>query len=363
VLIAGIRKDHVGFGFSPARECLRGIRVLLFPAGHAEQMPWVRETRRRFPKRLRASIERFRFFFELGPETFPSLWDERRSEPFESELKALRSNLGAYRNAIVIRLSARRLVSGSDLQRMRSRRWYRPAALAYAKSNPWSASMLEQFVDSPEESLRDFCEMLRDFHEHAFVPAWSPIHERLTADIEMRKRLLREFGVTALLRTLSAQIVAQQTRSGSNVELGPGAMQVHLEAGDSIVLTPSFFCWPAHEVYLLETPAGKRGTIAYPVPPLTTIARRLEDRDALARTCAALGDPVRLRMMELLSARELSTRELASFLKLSQPVVSRHLHALLHAELVAQRRSSYFVLYSVRREHVRRFTEALSPLC
>lgn len=358
--IDGIRKDHLRFGFSPARECLRGMRVLLHPAQHAEQMPWVREARRRFSKESRSEIERFRFLFEPRAETFPFLWDEVRQDDFDSELMRLQTNLESYRDAVVIRLSERRLLDRSQLQRMRRPAWHRRAAAAYVQRHPQSAPMLERFLSTPSGSLRDFCEMLEAFHARVFLPAWEPIQERLHGDLAMRKSVLRDFGVTPLLRTLARDIAAQRTRTGASLVAGADDNAVGLDAGSTVVLTPSFFCWPAHELYVRHTAAGIACTIAYPIPPLTARASKLDDRDALATMCAALSDPLRLRVLELLNAREISTRELAAFLKLSEPVVSRHLRALLRAGLVAQRRSSYFVMYSVRRENVARVARALS---
>jgi DNA-binding transcriptional ArsR family regulator len=362
VELLDVRKDHIRFGFSPARECLRGIRVLLRPAEHAEQMPWVRVARRRFSKELRASIESFRFFFEGRAESFPFLWDESRGADFEHELSELRSNLEVYRDAVLFRLRGKHVLTLDELREMRGRRWYRPAAAEYASRNPRSIEMLARFVDSPAKSLRAFCEMLEEFHANVFAPAWKPVHERLTADIGMRKRVLHDYGVTALLRTLGPDISAQRSRIGADVKLGRGDSQLRFETGSLLTLTPSFFCWPGHEVYLLRKPSGIRSTIAYPVPPLTARAAKLEGRDVLAQTCNALGDRVRLRIMELLNARELSTRELAAFLKLAEPVVSRHLQLLLRAELVRARRAGYFVMYSPRRETFQRLTDALSAL-
>jgi DNA-binding transcriptional ArsR family regulator len=362
VKIADVGKNQVRFGFSPARECLRGIHVLVRPAGHAEQLPWVRAARRRFSRDLRAAIDRFMFFFEDRAESFPFLWDECRGEDFAVELHALRSNLDVYRDTVLVRLGGKRLVAAGELREMRRPRAYRSAAAAYATRNPRSAPMLEQFVASPAQSLRAFCAMLDAFHAQVFVPGWASIHERLTSDIGMRKRLLRDFGITALLRTLAPDISAQRTSRGSNLELGQSDVSLRFEAGSSITLTPSFFCGPGHEAYVLRTNAGLRCTIAYPIPPLTARAAKLEGRDAVAAICTALGDRVRLRIMELLNVRELSTRELSAFLLLAEPVVSRHLQVLLRAGLVQRRRSSYFVMYAVRRETLQRLTDALAPL-
>ncbi|MGD0968750.1 MAG: metalloregulator ArsR/SmtB family transcription factor [Candidatus Aquilonibacter sp.] len=341
-----VAPQHVRFGFSVARECLRGIEVLLHPAKHAEQMPWVRDARRRLPRDVRAAMERFRFFFEPTTEVFPYLWNETRKPSFDADVMALRSDLGAYRDAVVRRLSGKRLFEAAELAAMRRPRWYRAAAAEYSQRHPHSREMLDAFVRSPAESLRAFCAMLADFHARVFAPAWDAIDARLLADIAMRCKVLHDFGAAALLRTLGTKF--------------DGDAEIRFDARSRLLLTPSFFTWPRHELLVLRTPRGLRCTIAYPIPPLTAKTAKLADDDDLARACAALGDPLRLRVLALLKERELSTRELAGYLKISEPVTSRHLRALLEAGLVKQRRSGYFVMYALHREALTRLTDALS---
>lgn len=360
--LADVRPQHVRFGFSPARECLRGIRILLHPAKYAEQMPWVRAARRRLPATTRRSIEEFGLFFEPSAETFPMLWDESRNQRFEDEMRVLRAAPGAYRDAVLRRLAGKSLIEENDLRAMRRPSWYRKAAGEYAARHPGAAAMLQRFVASPRESARDFCALVADFYAQVFLPAWQTIAACLAGDLAMRKRVLRDYGVAALLRTLSADIAAQRTRDGAAVDLRPGGREIALNAQARVTLTPSFFCWPGYEAYVLMTARGLRCTIAYPIPPLTARVPKLDRDGALSGACAALGDAVRLRMLELLGARDLSTRELAAYLHRSEPVVSRHLGALHRAGLVVRRRSGYFVMYSLRHEALREIAAALAAL-
>jgi len=57
--------------------------------------------------------------------------------------------------------------------------------------------------------------------------------------------------------------------------------------------------------------------------------------DALDRTLAALADPARRSVIELLRKRPRRSGELAAQLELSAPAMSRHLRALRDAGLVA----------------------------
>lgn len=59
----------------------------------------------------------------------------------------------------------------------------------------------------------------------------------------------------------------------------------------------------------------------------------------------AFGDPSRLRILALLSSKEMSVNEIAEGVGLSQPTVSRHLGILREANIVADRRDGQNVFY------------------
>lgn len=59
----------------------------------------------------------------------------------------------------------------------------------------------------------------------------------------------------------------------------------------------------------------------------------------------AFGDPSRLRILMLLSSKEMSVNDIAEGVGLSQPTVSRHLAILREADIVADRRDGQNVFY------------------
>ncbi|MBV9718362.1 MAG: winged helix-turn-helix transcriptional regulator [Candidatus Eremiobacteraeota bacterium] len=357
--IAGIEARHVRFGFSEARECLRAIAVMLYPTAHAEQMPWVRDARRRLPRDLRSSMEHFRFFFSPTAELFARAWRDSKTQGFDLELRALRASPDVFRDAVVRRLSGSPLVTKSELESMRRPQSYESLANAHVKRHPETRSMLRQFVQSPDVSLRLFCDMLSAFHERVVQPTWGSIDKRLQEDIAARRHVLRTHGLVALLRTLGADISVAHERDGAVIDLPFGDGALRLDARARLVLVPSFFCWPHVERIVIKRPAGVRTILAYPLPPLPRKVAKIPDGEQVVKCCAALGDPIRLRIFELLNGRELSTRELAGFLQLTEPATSRHLQRLFDAGLVTRRRNSYFVMYALCRETVRRVIGAL----
>ena len=70
----------------------------------------------------------------------------------------------------------------------------------------------------------------------------------------------------------------------------------------------------------------------------------------LLKALRSLGDPSRLRLIQLLSREPLTTTELQSRIGLSPPTVHHHLHQLRAAGLVRQERTKGGMRYSIRRE-------------
>lgn len=60
---------------------------------------------------------------------------------------------------------------------------------------------------------------------------------------------------------------------------------------------------------------------------------------------AAIADPIRRRVLELVRDRELAAGELAGEFEVSRPAVSRHLRVLREAGLVRERRAGRSRLY------------------
>jgi DNA-binding transcriptional ArsR family regulator len=63
------------------------------------------------------------------------------------------------------------------------------------------------------------------------------------------------------------------------------------------------------------------------------------------QSMAALGDPVRRELIDLLASREMAAGELAGHFPVSRPAVSRHLRVLREAGLVAVRTEGKRRLY------------------
>ena len=69
--------------------------------------------------------------------------------------------------------------------------------------------------------------------------------------------------------------------------------------------------------------------------------------DTVAHRFRVLGEPQRLRILQFLQVGPKTVNEVVRELGTSQPNVSRHLQALFEAGLVARRRSTTSMIYSV----------------
>src|SRR5215203_323870 len=72
----------------------------------------------------------------------------------------------------------------------------------------------------------------------------------------------------------------------------------------------------------------------------------------LAETFRALGDPTRVRILDVLSHGELCVCDLAAVLSLSQSAVSHQLRLLRGLRLVRARRAGRIVFYSLDDQHI-----------
>ncbi len=69
-----------------------------------------------------------------------------------------------------------------------------------------------------------------------------------------------------------------------------------------------------------------------------------------AERLKALGDPLRLRIVDLLRHGEMTVSDIAEFLEAEMVTVSHHLQILKHVKLVSPRREGRFIYYCLPKE-------------
>lgn len=77
--------------------------------------------------------------------------------------------------------------------------------------------------------------------------------------------------------------------------------------------------------------------------------RRFSDDhvNAIARRARAMGDPTRVRILDVLARAEQPVGQVASALTTEPSTISKHLQVLFHAGLVKRRREASAVIYTI----------------
>jgi len=88
------------------------------------------------------------------------------------------------------------------------------------------------------------------------------------------------------------------------------------------------------------------------VRALRTLLTAPDAVQALAETFSALGDPTRVRILDVLSHGDLCVCDLAAVLGMSQSAVSHQLRLLRGMRLVRPRRDGRVVFYSLDDQHI-----------
>jgi DNA-binding transcriptional ArsR family regulator len=353
MLLTGIRPASVRFAFSPLQEVLRALGVFANPRRHAEQMAWVRAARRRATPALKREIARFGFLLSPTAELFPQVLPARDAgATLDEELALLRSNAAAFNAAMVRRMLGKALMHHDEIEAASRPAALRRLAKAAAARDVQNAALLRGFAVSPARTRRDLCALVEAFYECALKPEWDGFEARALDDARARTRLMERFGITAMLRTLSRRVSASgNAREAAMTFGGSDTAQARLafDAAATLSLTPSSFIWPHATIVVLRR-ERLDVRITYPLSSPMTVRPRTAAWTDAARRFAALGDPLRLTLLDLLRDRSLSTRELAGFTSLGESTVSRHLAVLREANLVTSRRDGYFVLYDRTRD-------------
>ncbi len=76
------------------------------------------------------------------------------------------------------------------------------------------------------------------------------------------------------------------------------------------------------------------------------------DYDEKTKIFKALSEPIRLKILNMLSCKELCACELLSGLSISQPTLSHHMKVLSECDLVKGRKDSTWMYYSINNQTI-----------
>jgi DNA-binding transcriptional ArsR family regulator len=207
----------------------------------------------------------------------------------------------------------------------------RDALVALREAMPEHKAGFPALLADPESGHRRIVRILR-----AWASTFASIEPRIVAIIE------RDHALRAVDRgALSDSDLIERTTGGIRWLPEVGIRRV--------VLAPSYFSRPYN--FLLAGDDWR--FFGYPVAD-----DALEADDSLAPPAAvirlhrALGDETRLRILKLLSGRDLYLTEIAQQLDLSKPTIKHHLALLRAAGLVTVVEAGTVIYYSLRRDRI-----------
>ena len=205
------------------------------------------------------------------------------------------------------------------------------AIAAVLEAFPDHKAGLKALLDDPVSAHRELSEIL-----HAWATAFRPIEARVTAILE------RDHALRAPDRaSLNPTALIETTTNGIRWLPEVGIRRV--------ILAPSYFSRPYN--YLLT--GNDWRFFGYPVSDEALDADdRLAPPPAVVRLHRALGDETRLRILKLLSSRDLYLTEIAQQLDLSKPTIKHHLAILRSAGLVTIVEAGTVLYYSLRRGRI-----------
>jgi DNA-binding transcriptional ArsR family regulator len=211
--------------------------------------------------------------------------------------------------------------------------------------------------DDPPAFVERFTALLEDYWAAAFAAEWHRLEPKLAESVAAAGRQIAGEGLYAFLVGLAPQLRVDPAAGTFGLDV-PHDHRVRLDAGQPLLLVPSFFVWP-HVRVNCDPPWSL--ALVYRAPHLTE-GLRASTPPELVRSLRALGDPTRLSMLQQIARRPRSTQELARLVGLSEAGTSKQLRALAAAGILETRREGYYVVYSLVGEAVEALADDLRRL-
>jgi DNA-binding transcriptional ArsR family regulator len=346
--------EQIAFGFSPAQEAVISLHVLSDPSHHPLHVPWVIQSRKLLSLGLKAELEAFQILYK---KWVVNLWEPQPGpgySSFEEELTAL-SNMPIekYTSQVSQILFGEPAPHEPALYDDKVRQTMIEQATTHY---PASLAIVQELLEDPLQSRKHFCQCLGDYWEVCLAGEWPRLEDAFLQDIESRGHTLLRRGVLGLLSTLSPELHVN-LQTGRGFRKNDVDITVEFNDNDILFLVPSHFVWP-HVMVKPDRPCHLKYAIQEhwhqgqaPVPP-----------EHLLKLLRATGDMTRLQILQLLSQREHSTRELAGIIGVSEAAVSKQLRILQDVDLIKPRRESYYVFYSLVQNSLLDLTRGMMQL-
>ena len=334
-----LQVEQIAFGVSPAQEAVISLHVLSDPSHHPLHVPWVIQSRKLLSPALKAELDAFQILYK---KWVVNLWEPQPGlgfSSFEEELTALLNMpIETYTSQVFHILLREPAMHETVLYDDKVRDIMIEQATTHY---PASLTIVRELLEDPIRSRKHFCECLSAYWEACLAGEWPHLEDAFVQDIESRGRTLLRRGVLGLLSTLSPELHVN-LQTGHGIRKSDVEFTIEFNDKDILFLVPSHFVWP-HVMVKADRPCHLKYAIQEhwyqgqaPIPP-----------ERLLKLIRATGDMTRLQILQLLSQREHSTRELAGIIGISEAAISKQLRILQDVNLIKPRRESYYVFYSL----------------
>ncbi|MEA2614552.1 MAG: hypothetical protein QOE72_335 [Chloroflexota bacterium] len=342
ILVPEAAADHVALVYSPALEAVLSLHILVEPKHHPIHHEWVRTARRQLPADMKRLIAGFRFAHtgHLPSVLLPSALGEYPT--FEQEMERLEELGPALGHAILQYFLGDAFRAETAFAEEETRATLVQRAAAFGRA---TRELTRVGLESPLELAQRFLEFLgRYWDEGRFRDEWERIEPKLADTVTTAGRMIAEHGFYAWLQGLRPKVTVDE--AAGSFRIGRVVREdVAITRRARLVLAPSAFLWP--HIGLVYDPPRAVG-LGYAAPFATHSANpgRI-DTGSLTTVLRALGDPMRLRVLQLIAERPRSTQELAPLVGLSEAALSKQLRTLTEVGILQPRRDGYYVLYSL----------------
>lgn len=359
--LGSLQAEQLAFSYSPLHETVHSLRVLGKSAQHPLHLPWILKMRQQMPPALKAEVLAFGILFAMTiPDFFTvSLPLVTDFPTFDEEFRTIQAITPQEYAEQIINQAIMESSQEYGLEQVRqSPALQQQIFERTAEIYPASRQMVEELVAYPEKSYQRFLRFFSWYWEVCMEPEWPQLEASLLQDVQQRGQILFEQGIFEVLDSLAPQLHVSQ-EEGNITMIYPSKNSEELRIENLLYLIPSSYVWPR---MLFMYDKDILVAIIYSIRRLQEEGRAPVPPERLLKLLRAAGDMTRLQILQLLSQRPRSTRELAGILNLSEAGISKHVKMLQDAGFLKSERSSYYVLYQSVREPLAEIMSGLGTI-
>jgi len=343
VVLQGADADRCSVRVSPLAELCACLHAFNAPNHHPDSRAWAGAVRAEITPTLLAECR-----------AWAPLWGSRRAQfmfpsdasgecGLDEEMSAIeRLPAGEF-----VAMAALPIVDSDwsiDFDRLLTDRTARRTFTEHARRlSPERLQLAELLLGDPAEFHRQLLTFLRRFCGRVFEPEWHRVLPMLCEEADRRRRELRRDGLAVIARVTSTAKEEHHPHRVVFDKLYPAQARL---TDAPCVLLPSAHAGPH---VTIKHARGFPIAIQYAVKP--TQATPFE---AVDRRVKALSDPSRVRICRAILRGRHTTVDLAHYIGMTEPQVSRHLRRLREAGLVRASREGRMVFYELDAEALKR---------